>query len=362
MWSTFTELHALIEGKNGAALTDTEHASLTEKLQSYRTMIDALSAKGYDAASLRSDWIILENEITKYDPATTVTESMPKPKKQTGPNKGIKWPTPSTDFTGDLLPPAPQATPNLSAQYRNLEQSPFIAVDSTTGSVINNNSTRINLTKLQQAIEAGLLPDTRILTREDIIGIINEKINDPSFDKYDLKKKSAIISGMEKFSVQLNENTILIQGIVPFECLGNHTTPLTTQEIRDIRLRSLQREPTHAYQITEFSFREGHIGLELEERGDLLGPIVRDKSGNAEFIDAKNQPWDIKKYFSGNETTEGSFNLQTTISDIGKELSSGENVILDCIDLTLKDAILLRDAIKAEGWSDRILWYPTKPE
>jgi hypothetical protein len=293
----------------------------------------------------------------------------PEPKKSHPSGKEIKWPIPSFDSTGDLLPPIPQATPNLGEQYRNMTKSPFIAVDKNTGLVSNGNGIKINLTRLQQAIDSKLLPNAKILTKENIVEIMNERITEinhqlrkPGLQQNDRKKLVAQIFGIQNFKEHLHKDMVLVQGIVPFQCMEGHSGPFTTQEIHAMRLVSLQREPTHSFEITKLSSYEGRIGLELEEIGMLSGPIVRDPTGNAEFIDANGQKWDVKKYYSAEPGEPGGFVLRETLSDIRNEIGAGENVILDWADLTLKDATLLREAIESNGWSDHVIWYPAKPE
>lgn len=60
-----------------------------------------------------------------------------------------------------------------------------------------------------------------------------------------------------------------------------------TQEEYD----DLARDPSHGHQISPKSKREREVGLALEEAGEVPGPIKRDTSGDAEFIDANEQAW-----------------------------------------------------------------------
>jgi len=86
--------------------------------------------------------------------------------------------------------------------------------------------------------------------------------------------------------------------------------------------------------------------------GQLAGPIIRDPSGNAEFIDRKGKLWDVKQFHS----EKGRFNLEDAVSNIRRELLAGENVILDTKFLDPNDAAALRSVIEAKGWQSRVLW------
>lgn len=368
MWSTFAELHALIEGNNGKALTDAEHTEFMGKLQSYWSMIDALSAKGHDVSSLRSDWIILQNEIAKYDPTTAVTESMPKrgSGKQPEPVKGVSLPTPTQDAIGDLIPPNRKGKTDFITHYKNFNKSPFIGL-AGDGTVINGNGQRVNLALLQHSINSGILPNVKILNHAEMIEmiqaklqVIEEKLMLPH-DRATQKDLQQAKYGWLQLIKSLGADAIFIEGIIPAECLKEGTR-LSESEIRAMRLRSLQRDPENNHRIEKKSAREGEIGLELEEAGLLPGPIQRDISGGSEFIDAQGTKWDIKKFYSDIPGSQGAFEIEKTRTNLASGIVKGENIILDCAELTLVEQQALSQIVEAEGWSDRIIWYPAKPE
>ncbi len=49
----------------------------------------------------------------------------------------------------------------------------------------------------------------------------------------------------------------------------------------------LARDPAQGGKATAKTEQERKVGLELEKRGDVAGPITRDPTGAAEFIDAQ---------------------------------------------------------------------------
>ncbi len=130
----------------------------------------------------------------------------------------------------------------------------------------------------------------------------------------------------------------------------------SAQEIED-----LARDPDAAFTVTDKGRAERAIGLDLESRGLLHGPIRRDTvAGRAEFLDINNVAWDIK----GFKASE--FDLVTDFGKVRKELDKGENVILDLSDLaklgpgeTVTKAQRLRDEVaKHPDIAGRIIFWP----
>lgn len=124
------------------------------------------------------------------------------------------------------------------------------------------------------------------------------------------------------------------------------------------RLQELAKDPSHGDKITAKGLHEAEVGLSLEESGRIPGPIKRDPTGAAEFIDAGGTKWDVKSFNSSFPPRKGGFELNGSISKIEGELVKGENVILDTTCLTPNHTQDLRRAVEARGWSDRIRWYP----
>jgi hypothetical protein len=128
-------------------------------------------------------------------------------------------------------------------------------------------------------------------------------------------------------------------------------------EERTVRLRELAQDPAHRNLITRKGMHEAEVGLALEENGQLLGPIQRDSTGRAEFIDANSVRWDVKSFNSHHPPSKGGYELNDCLSKIERELVKDENVIIDTTDLTPDHLQELHSAIEAQGWSGRILWY-----
>jgi hypothetical protein len=121
----------------------------------------------------------------------------------------------------------------------------------------------------------------------------------------------------------------------------------------------LAADPAHNGKATPGSRREAEVGLGLEKSGALPGPITRDPSGRAEFIDADGQKWDVKAFNSNFKPRKGGYDLKKSLTKIEGEFNEGENVILDTKDLKPEHVAELKAAIEAKGWADKILWYPT---
>lgn len=133
---------------------------------------------------------------------------------------------------------------------------------------------------------------------------------------------------------------------------------MLSPEARAARLQELAKDPAHGGKITAKGLHEAEVGLSLEEKGRLPGPIKRDPTGEAEFIDANGGRWDVKSFNSHYPPRKGGFSLNRDLGKIEGELNKGENVTIDTTDLTPDHTQQLRNAIEAKGWSDRILWYP----
>ncbi|OKP90165.1 hypothetical protein [Paenibacillus sp. P32E] len=120
---------------------------------------------------------------------------------------------------------------------------------------------------------------------------------------------------------------------------------------------SLAKDPAKNFKINEKSKIERLAGLELEARGDLPGPIVRDTNpAGAEFIDATGVKWDVKGWYS--KFAPKGYTLEKAIADIEESLSKGENVIIDSSKMFPEHINEVREAIKELGLSDKLLWWP----
>jgi WXG100 family type VII secretion target len=121
------------------------------------------------------------------------------------------------------------------------------------------------------------------------------------------------------------------------------------------RYKPLAADPAHAGAPTAKTLRESGVGLALEGRGQLPGPITRYPTPAAEFTDATGQAWDIKTF---NSSYPNGFELPTAMRDIQREIRLGENVIVDTKDMSAAHVTALRDAVQAAGLEAKVLWYP----
>jgi len=131
-----------------------------------------------------------------------------------------------------------------------------------------------------------------------------------------------------------------------------HNEDLTPCQIRAQRVEELAADPATGA-LDAKTRREATVGLDLEEAGFLEGPITRDPSGAAEFIDADGQAWDVKAF---NSNFANGYDRDTALAAIQSEISLGENVILDTANLSLAHQAELRRAIQEAGLSDNVLW------
>jgi hypothetical protein len=145
---------------------------------------------------------------------------------------------------------------------------------------------------------------------------------------------------------------------------GKPPTPKPSKpaSIRFIRTQEefddLARDPAHGGQITQKSVHERAVAVNLEQRGDVPGPIRRDPTGAADFVDATGQLWDVKGFKSGFPPSMGGFDLMRDAGKVDKSLTANENVMLDTTQLSAAD----RSAIEAEGsnrnWGVKVQWWP----
>ncbi|MCK5799004.1 MAG: hypothetical protein KAI47_17550 [Deltaproteobacteria bacterium] len=122
------------------------------------------------------------------------------------------------------------------------------------------------------------------------------------------------------------------------------------------RVVQLAVDPAHG-RMTPNSKREGIIGVTLEARGRLPGPIVREPTGKSEFVDATGTMWDVKGFNSHFPGKQGGFILERAAAKILGQFRGGENVILDTKNLSSHDEKLLRREVVRRGWSKRVIWF-----
>jgi uncharacterized protein YukE len=145
------------------------------------------------------------------------------------------------------------------------------------------------------------------------------------------------------------------------------------------RREELAHDPAQGGRIKPKSSREADIGLALEERGDLPGPIRRAELDNTnparqldrgEFIDANGQHWDMKSpadiYPAGRYEGQpmqpglrGRYDGPEFERTIVMELSAGQNVVLDTFYLSpLSLADLERRVAGHPEWNGKVVFYP----
>lgn len=117
-------------------------------------------------------------------------------------------------------------------------------------------------------------------------------------------------------------------------------------------------DPARGGIIDKKGEQERKIGLGAEQAGLIPGPIVRDPSGNAEFIDDKGQAWDVKGFRSDFPASTGGFDVDEDVAKVERELAAGHNVIIDTENLSEADLEALRTEIERRGLSDRVVYWP----
>jgi hypothetical protein len=129
---------------------------------------------------------------------------------------------------------------------------------------------------------------------------------------------------------------------------------------RQARIDLLARDPAHGGKVTPASVREAEVAVSLEEKGEIRGPIQRDATGAADFIDADGKPWDVKGFNSNQPVAQGGFDLATDVGKVDISLAQGENVMVDTGQMTPNDV----NVLKAEGakpphnWGGRVKFFP----
>lgn len=119
----------------------------------------------------------------------------------------------------------------------------------------------------------------------------------------------------------------------------------------------LSRDPAHGNATSPRIEQEARVGLRMQETGQLDGPIRRDPSGGAEFIDANGKPWDVKGYHS--EHANG-FDLGKVERDftINMRSTNPEGLVVDTTNMSDAHIDQLRDLFSRRGWQDHLRWYP----
>lgn len=109
---------------------------------------------------------------------------------------------------------------------------------------------------------------------------------------------------------------------------------------------SLMRDPAHGNKITMQSIEEAIAGIAAEQNGFLAGPLKRDITPAAEFIDKFGQAWDVKAAVSRAPNGKHIFDPNKLIESIKRDLLIGENIILDLRKLEGADIPIFYEKIR----------------
>lgn len=131
--------------------------------------------------------------------------------------------------------------------------------------------------------------------------------------------------------------------------------PTIPPKPRAERIEELALDPAQGGKATNKTRREAEVGLSLEEQGKLAGPIKRDPTGAAEFVDANGQKWDVKG-FNSKYAPKG-YNTPDAMSKIKGEIASGENVIVDTAAMSPDHVAELKNALQSEGLMGNVLFF-----
>lgn len=127
---------------------------------------------------------------------------------------------------------------------------------------------------------------------------------------------------------------------------------------RQERIEELAGDPAHGGAIDDDGRAEAEVGVALEESGAVRG-LVRSPSPGAEFIDADGQAWDVKGFRSTvPPRAKGAFTVEKAMDSIREEITARENVMVDTRNMTPEHVQQLQEAVRAEGYEDKVLYWP----
>ncbi len=144
------------------------------------------------------------------------------------------------------------------------------------------------------------------------------------------------------------------------EVRRNNPHPNDPALARSARIQLLARDPAQGGKVTPKTVREAEVALSMEDNGEIQGPIQRDPSGAADFIDVNGKAWDVKGFNSHQPIGQGGFDLATDAAKVDTSLAHGENVIVDTGQMTPSDVNALKatGANPAHNWGDRVKFLP----
>jgi hypothetical protein len=132
------------------------------------------------------------------------------------------------------------------------------------------------------------------------------------------------------------------------------------------RFRALAADPAKGGAIHMGGAEEAAAILGAERRGLLPEGMVRSRAGGADFEAPPGthwpggREWDVKSFRSTvpSPSGRGAFELGTAVRAIRRELAAGESLLLNTVHLTPGHVEQLRRAVAANGWNDRVVFYP----
>ena len=142
-----------------------------------------------------------------------------------------------------------------------------------------------------------------------------------------------------------------------YDKYGNYTGGRTPEQMNDLAKDPAHYGSTRSYDINK-GLQERKVGLGSEEAGKVVGPIRRDPSGEAEYIDGNEQKWDVKGFNSNFKPSKGGYTLEKSMRSINKSLSNGENVMLDVTNLNPEHKTELLNEIQNQGLEDYVIVWP----
>ncbi|MBX6748538.1 MAG: WXG100 family type VII secretion target [Micromonosporaceae bacterium] len=160
---------------------------------------------------------------------------------------------------------------------------------------------------------------------------------------------------------------------------GGYTTPPYGSPAWLARQDQLARDPAHGGVIKPKGLREAEVGLILEARGDLPGPITRapqtidphtgDTIDHGDFLDATGQAWDVKQPTDIFPPTApnagqpmppglpGRYDGPGFERAVADQLAAGQNVILDTTYLSDAARADLRARVASHPeWDGRVIF------
>jgi hypothetical protein len=120
--------------------------------------------------------------------------------------------------------------------------------------------------------------------------------------------------------------------------VGAESDPWTEVEIQDayVRVRELAADPARGDKITEAGLEEAGVALTAENLG-VFDKLERETTGGSEFQAPDGSKWDVKSPISPPQNQDWYFSPHHHLNKVRKDLSSGDNVLLNLTRVTPQD-------------------------